>query len=445
MIGVMKTNNTLGNRIKDFLKKEVVLCVAFVLAVVSAFLVPPDAAYRDYIDFRTLGILFCLMSVMAGLQKIGVFEQIAMRLLARTRKPSSLVVILVFLCFVFSMVITNDVALITFVPFVFTVGRLSGEKLYRRMVFPTVVLQTIAANLGSMLTPIGNPQNLYLYGISGMDWADFVETMLPYSAASLGLLTIGCVGLGRWLERQTDVTEAGTGQVRTGEADVTEAGTGQVRTGQTDGAEEAGTGETDETPRVNVLVDPGSTHRSFDTLAAGKFAVAVYMGLFILCLWTVARIVPLWITMAAVVVGVAIVDVRVFRRVDYCLLLTFTAFFVFIGNMGRLPVFSGFLQYMVSGHEVPVAILASQCISNVPAALLLSGFTDNVTGLLIGTNLGGLGTLIASMASLISYKYVAAEVRERELSGGKGRYFWLFTAANLVFLAILVTLYACIG
>ena len=430
MIGVMKTNNTLGNRIKDFLKKEVVLCVAFVLAVVSAFLVPPDAAYRDYIDFRTLGILFCLMSVMAGLQKIGVFEQIAMRLLARTRKPSSLVVILVFLCFVFSMVITNDVALITFVPFVFTVGRLSGEKLYRRMVFPTVVLQTIAANLGSMLTPIGNPQNLYLYGISGMDWADFVETMLPYSAASLGLLTIGCVGLGRWLERQTDgAEEAGTGQVRTGETDVTEVGTG----------------EADETPRVNVLVDPGSTHRSFDTLAAGKFAVAVYMGLFILCLWTVARIVPLWITMVAVVVGVAIVDVRVFRRVDYCLLLTFTAFFVFIGNMGRLPVFSGFLQYMVSGHEVPVAILASQCISNVPAALLLSGFTDNVTGLLIGTNLGGLGTLIASMASLISYKYVAAEVRERELPGGKGRYFWLFTAANLVFLAILGTLYACIG
>ena len=430
MIGVMKTNNTLGNRIKDFLKKEVVLCVAFVLAVVSAFLVPPDAAYRDYIDFRTLGILFCLMSVMAGLQKIGVFEQIAMRLLARTRKPSSLVVILVFLCFVFSMVITNDVALITFVPFVFTVGRLSGEKLYRRMVFPTVVLQTIAANLGSMLTPIGNPQNLYLYGISGMDWADFVETMLPYSAASLGLLTIGCVGLGRWLERQTDgAEEAGTGQVRTGETDVTEVGTG----------------EADETPRVNVLVDPGSTHRSFDTLAAGKFAVAVYRGLFILCLWTVARIVPLWITMVAVVVGVAIVDVRVFRRVDYCLLLTFTAFFVFIGNMGRLPVFSGFLQYMVSGHEVPVAILASQCISNVPAALLLSGFTDNVTGLLIGTNLGGLGTLIASMASLISYKYVAAEVRERELPGGKGRYFWLFTAANLVFLAILGTLYACIG
>ncbi|MBQ8118755.1 MAG: citrate transporter [Lachnospiraceae bacterium] len=426
----MKTNNTLGNRIKDFLKKEVVLCVAFVLAVVSAFLVPPDAAYRDYIDFRTLGILFCLMSVMAGLQKIGVFEQIAMRLLARTRKPSSLVVILVFLCFVFSMVITNDVALITFVPFVFTVGRLSGEKLYRRMVFPTVVLQTIAANLGSMLTPIGNPQNLYLYGISGMDWADFVETMLPYSAASLGLLTIGCVGLGRWLERQTDgAEEAGTGQVRTGETDVTEVGTG----------------EADETPRVNVLVDPGSTHRSFDTLAAGKFAVAVYMGLFILCLWTVARIVPLWITMVAVVVGVAIVDVRVFRRVDYCLLLTFTAFFVFIGNMGRLPVFSGFLQYMVSGHEVPVAILASQCISNVPAALLLSGFTDNVTGLLICTNLGGLGTLIASMASLISYKYVAAEVRERELPGGKGRYFWLFTAANLVFLAILGTLYACIG
>lgn len=387
-------------KIVCFVKKEIVLCVAVVLAVLSAFLVPPDGAYAGYIDFRTLGILFCLMSVMAGLQKIGVFKWIAGKLLAKTRKPFGLVVILVFLCFFFSMAITNDVALITFVPFVFTVGRLLDEKLYRRMVFPTVVLQTVAANLGSMLTPIGNPQNLYLYGLSEMSAMRFVQIMLPYSAVSFGLLAICCVVLGRRLERE-------------------------------------------ESAEAEEKAEEGSG-ADVDMIRSGR-SLAVYLVLFVLCLLTVARILPLGITLAAVLAGVLIVDARVFLRVDYCLLLTFVAFFVFIGNMGRLPAFSGFLQRMVAGNEVPVAVLASQCISNVPAALLLSGFTDNVEGLLIGTNLGGLGTLIASMASLISYKYVAAEAEEQDLPGGKGRYFLYFTVTNLVFLGILGILYLCIA
>ncbi|MBR1852538.1 MAG: anion permease [Lachnospiraceae bacterium] len=395
-----------AEKLIQFIKKEIVLCVAAVLAVLSAFLVPPDDAYAGYIDFRTLGILFCLMSVMAGLQKIGVFEWIAGQLLAKTRKPSGLVVILVFLCFFFSMAITNDVALITFVPFVFTVGRLLGEKLYRRMVFPTVVLQTIAANLGSMLTPIGNPQNLYLYGISDMDGLQFVQTMLPYSAVSFGLLAICCAVLGRRL----DQVEA---------AETTEA-IGALETA------ESGNG-------TNMA-----------QIQSGR-SLTVYLVLFVFSLFTVARIVPLWITMLAVLAGMLIVDAKVMLRVDYSLLLTFVGFFVFIGNMGRLPAFSGFLQRMVVGHEVPVAVLASQCISNVPAALLLSGFTENVKGLLIGTNLGGLGTLIASMASLISYKYVAAEAQERDLPGGKGRYFLYFTIANIGFLVVLGILYLCIA
>lgn len=395
-------------KILHFIKKEIVLCAAVVLAVLSAFWIPPDGTYAAYIDFRTLGILFCLMSVMAGLQKIGLFSWVAGKLLGKTRNPSLLVLILVLLCFFFSMAITNDVALITFVPFVFTVGKLMGEKLYKKMVFPVVVLQTIAANLGSMLTPIGNPQNLYLYGISGMSALRFVQIMLPYSAVSFGLLVVCCAVLGRRLEQGDAVAD-----------------------GQ-DSAE-------DRTARQE-------NHRGeFCEKRSEKVALGIYLVLFVLCVFTVARFLPLWITLAAVLVGVLILDARVLLHVDYCLLLTFVAFFVFIGNMGRISVFSDFLQKMVTGHEVPVAILASQCISNVPAALLLSGFTDHVPGLLIGTNLGGLGTLIASMASLISYKYVAAEAEEQCLPGGKGRYFLYFTAANLGFLVILGILYVVIG
>lgn len=380
-------------KIKYFVKKEVVLCVALLLAVVSAFFIPPDRAYMEYIDFRTLGILFCLMCVMAGLQQIGVFQWIARRLLSKVHKASQLVLLLVLMCFFLSMAITNDVALITFVPFTFTVGKLLGEDLYKRMVFPTVVLQTIAANLGSMLTPIGNPQNLYLYGISGMGLTEFLRLLFPYSLTSLFLLLICSVLFGKKL---------GNG-------------------GTLDSLKQ-------EMPRIG-----------------GRLALPVYLALFVLCLLTVARILPLWITLGAVVVCVLAVDYTVFGKVDYCLLLTFTGFFIFIGNMGRIPAFSGLLQEFVAGNEVLISVLASQCISNVPAALLLSGFTDNISGLLVGTNLGGLGTLIASMASLISYKYVVAEAEESRIPGGKGRYFLYFTVANICFLMVLVILYICVG
>ena len=411
-------------RIKQFLKKEPVLCCAVLLAILSAFWVHPDREYIGYIDFHTLAILFCLMCVMAGLQKLGLFRWIAQKLLACMHKTSQVVLLLVMLCFFFSMLITNDVALITFVPFTFTVGAMLGEETYRRMAFPVVVLQTIAANLGSMLTPVGNPQNLYLYGISGMGTGEFIGVMLPYSLLSLVLLVVCCVVLGRNL--------AGSGK----------GDNNKVSEKDKDGGNEGVTGSSNGNGN-NMPTEEESA--GFAETAGQKVSVAVYLILFVLCLLTVARLVPLWVSFAAVVVGVCIIDWKVFGRVDYCLLLTFVGFFIFIGNMGRIPAFAGLLQKLVAGNEVWVSILASQCISNVPAALLLSGFTDNVRGLLVGVNLGGLGTLIASMASLISYKYIAVEAENKALPGGKGRYFRYFTLANLCFLAALVILYVLVG
>ena len=172
----------------SFLKQETVLCTALVLAVLSMLFVPPDAEYVSYIDFRTLAILFCLMGVMAGLQKTGVFQWVAQALLGRVKKARQLVWILVLLCFFTSMAITNDVALITFVPFTFIVLRLVGDEVRARLLVPVVVLQTIAANLGSMLTPVGNPQNLYLYGRAGLSLGSFILLMLPYTAVSFSSL-----------------------------------------------------------------------------------------------------------------------------------------------------------------------------------------------------------------------------------------------------------------
>lgn len=365
-----------------FFKDEMVLSIALLLAVISSCIILPDAQYMGYIDFRTLGILFCLMTVMAGLQKIGVFGWVAARLLGRVNNIRHLVLLLLLLCFGFSMFITNDVALITFVPFTFIILRMAGEKATERLAVPVIALETVAANLGSMLTPIGNPQNLYLYGISGLGVGAFIGLMLPYTLVSLALL----VGFAM-LQGQEKVVLSGS---------------------------------------LEGDVSP----------ARFRGKLIVYFVLFLLCLLTVARILPYGITLILVVVTVGIADHRVLARVDYGLLLTFAGFFVFIGNMGRIPAFRTFLEDAIAGNEVLTAVLSSQVISNVPAALLLSGFTGDVTSLIVGTNLGGLGTLIASMASLISYKYIVKEMPEK-----KGKYLGYFTVVNVIFLIILLVIH----
>ena len=363
-------------RVLVWLKKEAVFTVAWVLAIATAFAVPPDGAYLEYIDWHTLGLLFCLMTVMAGLQRLGLFRRLGQGLLVRAKTARQVEALLVFLCFVSGCVVTNDVALITFVPFAITVLELSG--LEERLI-PVVVMQTIAANLGSMLTPIGNPQNLYLYGQSGLSVGRFAAITAPYAALSAILLAL-------WLLLRK--SEPVTAPVHGGE--------GPLR----------------------------------------RVPCGVYGVLFLISLGAVAKVVPVWAAAVIVLAVVLVMDRVTLLHVDYVLLLTFAGFFIFVGNMGRLPFFDRLFRTLVEGREVVCAVVTSQVISNVPAALLLSGFTQNWEGLIVGTNLGGLGTLIASMASLISYKLLAAR-----LPGKKGRYLAVFTLANLAFLAALLALH----
>ena len=274
------------NKIIEFVKKETVLTAAMVLAVLSAVMIPPDTEYIGYIDFRTLAILFCLMTVMAGLQKLGIFRRVARILLQHTHNVITLAEILVLLCFFFSMLITNDVALITFVPFTFTVLCLSGEEAVRKLAVPVVVLQTIAANLGSMLTPIGNPQNLYLYGKIQMSPIAFIKLMLPYSAVSLLFLLI-CTAVAAKHSGIAVRDVAGALQ-----------------------AEDAGQ----------------------ETAGWRRYLPVFYLILFLLCLLTVAHMIPYPVTLGIVVLGVGILDRATIGKVDYSLLLTFVGFFIFIGN-----------------------------------------------------------------------------------------------------------------
>lgn len=363
----------------DWCKKEVVLTIAILLAVISAFFIHPDKEYIGYIDFRTLAILFCLMAVMAGLQKIGLFRFVAEKLLGKVTRIRGLIFILIMLCFFSSMLITNDVALITFVPFTFIVLKMILGEQCDKLIVPVVVMQTIAANLGSMLTPIGNPQNLYLYGKTTMNFGKFILFMLPYTLVAFALLTIWSLLF----------PYKGTKQ-------------------------------------IEVQIEQGTKMGHY------KKQLLIYTTLFVLCILTVAHIIPYQATLCIVLIVVFILDKHVLKEVDYALLLTFIGFFVFIGNMGRIPVFNTFIQNIIDGNEVLTSVVASQFMSNVPAVLLLSGFTNQYEFLIVGTNLGGLGTLIASMASLISFKYIG-----KECAHLKGKYMLYFTIANILFLIIL--------
>lgn len=360
----------------EFFKKETVLTIALLLAVVSAFFVVPDQNYWLYIDYRTLALLFCLMIIMVAYQKMGLFQFIGVKLLQKVENSRQLCTALVLLCFFSSMLITNDVALITFVPFAITVLKMAGLEQY---MIPVVVLQTVAANLGSMVTPIGNPQNLYLYGQSDMELGSFIKLMLPYAVIAMIIFALMILRM--------------------------------------------------KNHKVNET--------ALQTMAHVRFVpskeMVIYSVLFLGCVLSVAKVIPWQIMLIVVILAVCKMDRSLLIKIDYSLLLTFVGFFIFIGNMGRIPAFNDFLMKVMQGHEVLASVAASQVISNVPAALLLSGFTTKWSLLIIGTNLGGLGTLIASMASLISYKQVAANYPEK-----KGAYIKYFTVTNISILAILL-------
>ena len=359
--------------IKSFFAKETVFTIAVLMAIISMFFVHPSRKYIGYIDFRVLSILFCLMLLVAALREQWIFRRLAESLTKHISSSKLLELILVLLCFFGSMLITNDVALITFVPF--ALALLNGAGL-KKDIFKVISLQTIGANLGSMLTPIGNPQNLYLYTLSGMSFGAFILLMLPLTAISLVLLTAS-VMLGK-------------------------------------------------SHPITVSFDKAD-------MPVSKRKLTVITILFIICMGTVAKLVPWMFSLAIVLVMGLVMFRNLFKDVDYFLLGTFTGFFIFIGNMQQIPLISNFIERMLSGRELVVSAALSQIISNVPAAMLLSGFTDNYNALIYGVDIGGLGTLIASLASLISYKFYAVSKDSK-----KGKYLLIFTIWNIIFLAVLL-------
>lgn len=367
--------------IVTFFKKETVLCIAAVLAVISAFLVPPSKEYIDYIDFRVLALLFCLMLVVSGLQNIGVFDSLAQRLLKKVKNTRQLILLLTALCFLSAMFITNDVALITFVPFTIMILSMAGQE---ALLIPSVALQTIAANMGSMLTPIGNPQNLYLYSYFELSIGTFLLYMLPLTLVAALLLIFSI-----YLMKNQPLSTL-----------------------------------------PESLPDP--TPETVIPQVIPKVKLTAYLILFAVCIACVIRVLSWPVMLAILVVAVLFLDIKSFLKADYLLLLTFVCFFVFIGNVKQLPAVTELLRSLIEKRELLMGILSSQIISNVPAAILLSGFTTDARALLYGIDLGGLGTLIASLASVISFKLYG-----NSKGASKGAYLKTFTIYNLVFLLIL--------
>lgn len=361
------------NKIKEFFAKETVLCIAAACALLTMFLVPPDAQYLHYIDFRVLCLLLCLMAVVAGFKSVGAFRWMTYQLLRRVHSGRVLGVTLVMLPFFSSMLVTNDVALLVFVPFtlaLLTQLQCSGS------IIPVIVLQTVAANLGSMATPVGNPQNLYLYAAYELNAGEFFSVVLPLTVFSMVVLIAASV------------------------------------------------------PALPKVLP--SQQLSDEKISSIK-NLLVYIALFALCMLTVFRVVSYLVATFVVVVVLLLTDRKILKDVDFMLLVTFVFFFIVSENLGRVTFVREFLQNLLGKNTLLTAVGTSQIISNVPAAVLLSGFTDQWREMLAGVNIGGLGTPIASLASLITLKLYM-----RWQDANVGRFMVVFTAANLAGLVVLL-------
>lgn len=386
-------------RVLTFLRSETILIVATLLAIISCFIVPPDGQYGGYVHVSTISQLVCLMLVVVGFQRIGVFRIIGSSLLHRVHTARGVVLTFIALTFISAMFITNDVALLTFVPFALAVLVMAHMEDKAIIV---CALMTVAANTGSMLTPVGNAHNLYFKALTGMSTGHFLRIMAPYSIlAAVLLVVVTCVVFrGR-------------------------------RIAEFDGMDSKGF-------ERGVLAPDPTRHQPDEIKVTGYGAgyggwrAIVYTGVFVVCVLTVSDMVPLWVMCAVTFVAMVVCDRGSFRHADWALPLTFIMFFVFIGNMKRVPEFAGIAQAFVGQHPLEVSIISSQIISNVPASLLLSGFCDQWVPLIIGTNIGGMGTLIASMASLITYKNYT-----RQYPRQKGRYLGVYTAVSVMFLLLM--------
>lgn len=376
-------------KVTAYIRNNAILFISGILAVISCFIVKPDMEYSGYINFRVLALLFCLMLIVAAMSRIGTFKLLTNVLLSRVKTYRGISLLMSLMAFFMSMFLTNDVSLVTLVPFAIMVLEPFGDN--RKLMF-TLIIMTVAANLGSMLTPIGNPQNLYLYEHYKISLGDFFLLMLPYSLFSLLLVVV----------------------------------------------------------MTFILVSGKEKLKDNDRLVIQKLPIVklvVYIMLFLLNIMTVIGILDYLISLVITIVVMAVMDFKAYLKVDYNLLATFIFFFILIGNIGRIDTITGALSGLVSSWPVPAAILSSQIISNVPAAMLLSAFTDNGKALVIGTNLGGLGTIIASMASLITYRFHASFAKEQKAGTEKkqGSYLLSFTVINVIMLVILFGLYMLIN
>ena len=365
-------------RILQYFKHEVVLTVALIAALASFLLVPPGAHTLAGIDTTTLLMLFSLMTIVAGFRHMGAFDKLAGAVTSRIHTLRGLAMVLMTANFLLAMVATNDVALITLVPFTLLLMR--GAKVQHLTI--TVVLETIAANLGSMVTPIGNPQNLYLYSSGRMSAIEFPLHTAFYAVLAFDLLMLCCLLIPK------------------------------------------------------LAVQPAKAPQ--EKLPARK--LWLYAALAVVALLSLAKIIPAWALAVVAGVAVFIVDRPVLKKVDYTLLATFVCFFVFVASVKAYAPISAWLEGLMAGSPLVTSLLASQVISNVPACLLLAPFTQNTSALMLGVNLGGLGTIVASLASLISFRlYGTAE------GAKKGLFMGVFTALNVLFLAAMLLLAWALG
>ena len=360
------------NRLKHFFKSESVLCIAALCAVLTMFLVPPDGEYLAYIDLRTLALLMCLMIVVAGIQACGAFRALTVEMLRRSSSGRVLGVMLVWLPFFCAMLVTNDVALLVFVPF--TLALLSEAGCAKASI-PVLVLQTVAANLGSMATPVGNPQNLYLYAFYELGIGEFFSLVVPLTVVSLIGLTVAALPV-----------------------------------------------------LPKAIETPKMEDAAMDAKKLAFFAV-----LFVVCLLTVFHVIHYLIMTVVVLAAIAVADRKLLKKLDVALLATFVCFFIVSGNLGRVDAVREFLQGLLGKNTLLTAVGTSQIISNVPAAVLLSGFTGNWQDLLAGVNIGGLGTPVASLASLITLKLYM-----RHPGANAGKFLAVFTVANVIGLVVLL-------
>ena len=361
--------------IKNFVKKNTVMVIALVAALVSCIFVPFDKEYIGYFDFKTLTCLFCVLAVVCALKNIKFFYTLAKKIVQKFKNARMSVIALVYITFIGSMLIANDMALLTFLPLGYFVLSETGKEKYMAFTF---IMQNVAANLGGMLTPFGNPQNLYLYNKFHIDNLEFVQIMAVPFVLSIAMITVCCM----------------------------------------------------------IFVKPEQLEMKYDIGHLPRRKTALYLILFALSVIIVFRVIPYWIGLIVITVVLLFVDRSALKKVDYPLLLTFVFFFIFAGNVARIGIVKEFFSMLMDKSALLFSILSCQVMSNVPSAILLSQFTENYHDLLLGVNIGGVGTLISSLASLITFREYT-----KHNPGRTKYYIKVFSAYNFLFLIVL-TLFA---